>query len=251
MKVIYLALIGIIILSVTSHANATKLRVVTEDLAPNNYVYKNEIVGHNTKLIKYLLDSQNIDYTLEAYPWARSYHIAMNQPNVLIYTINRIPQRESMFHWIGEFPLSSQVSFYRLNNSLLVTTNYNDIDKLRIGTQINTANEQFLRQHSFKNISSVSHLKQSIGMLLLGRIDLIIGSKHQIEQALHEQGLPLDTVEFVTTAYKSQPSFALSRETAQPLVKQLQDAYQQLSINEVCRIMDTPQCIKPHSNTMP
>jgi len=133
-------------------------------LPPYNYVSKGKVVGLHTRLVKHILDSLDIQYTLNAYPWARSYQLAQSKPNVLIYTINRTPHREQSFHWIGQFPLTNKVSFFRLANPLLTSTDFSQLHKLRVGTQINSANDQYLTQRGFKKISRVSHISQTIGM---------------------------------------------------------------------------------------
>lgn len=252
MKRIISILTSIVLLVVSLATKAVELQVVTEDLAPFNYVSNGKVVGSNTLLIKHLLKSLNIKYTIKAYPWARSYQIALTQPNVLIYTINKTPHRERKFQWLGRFPLTTDISFFRLAKPLLVNTNFNDLKNLRIGTQINTANEQFLIQHNYKKISRVSHLRQTVGMLALGRIDVIIGSKAQIESELLAGGLPIDTVTHIKHAFLSAPSFALSKQSSPALAAKIREAYLQISTQDICHIMKLPphQCIKPNSDAL-
>lgn len=251
MKTNSLSFFILVVSIMPTFAYTQKIQVVTEDLAPYNYVVNNEIVGSNTRLVKYLLASQALDYTINAYPWARSYQIALKKKNVLIYTINRTPAREAKFHWIGRFPLTTEIAFYRLKSPLLINTDFTRLKELRVGTQINTANDQFLVQHDFKHISRVSHIKQTIGMLLLGRVDLIIGSKEQIKQELIASGHPLSTVEYVAPAFMSEPSLAMSKQTPIALVERLRTAYQQLLAHDVCHIMQIPAANCKKSSALP
>ena len=241
-------LFSILICLIPFIANAVdnkQLLVVTEDLWPYNYVDSHEVKGTNTRLIKHLLDSMNLDYKIDVYPWARSYKTAQNRANVLIYTINRTANRESLFHWIGAFPLEKQVSFYALKSSVIKSSHYDDLKNLHVGIQIHTTEENFLLQQGFKNISRVSHLSQTIGMLLLGRIDLILVSQPQMEKALVEYGYLLEKITLVRHAYRPNPSFALSLQTAPEVVEKFRTAFAQLKRQrDICQIMQltAPDC---------
>jgi len=80
-----------------SAANAQHLRVVTENWPPYNFFNQNDqIVGSSTEVVRAVLEKAGFSYSIEVYPWARSYSIAQNNSNVLIYTILRTPFRENL-----------------------------------------------------------------------------------------------------------------------------------------------------------
>lgn len=97
-------------------AAAQPLTVVTEEYPPYNYLDENkQVVGLSTDVVKEVLRRLNLPYRISLYPWARAYHMAQNQPNVLIYSIGRNSQRETMFQWVDVIA-PYNVFMYRLRS---------------------------------------------------------------------------------------------------------------------------------------
>ena len=74
-----------------AEVNALKLRVVTENLYPYNYMDKGVVKGMSTEIVKKVLDNAGIDYEITVYPGPEHTILHFQEPNVLIYTIIRIP----------------------------------------------------------------------------------------------------------------------------------------------------------------
>ena len=53
-----------------------------------------------TEVVKKILKRAKLDYKLGIYPWARAYQMALDAPNVLIYSIARNDKRETLFKWV-------------------------------------------------------------------------------------------------------------------------------------------------------
>lgn len=227
-----------LVLLFTQFNTQAQLLVVTEDLPPLNFIENNLVVGHHTHVINTLLKNENIDYSIVALPWARSYKIALTQPNVLIYTINHTQERHEKFHWIGEFPTKLDINYYAVKSSKFNNVTMSQLKKLRIGTQINTANDMYITKNGFTNISRVNHIDQTMDMLKEGRIDIVIASQHQIEQASKNTGFSLSKLTKVAHAFSSKPSIAASLTTSKIMVNKLREAYSNLSNNnDMCALM--------------
>jgi polar amino acid transport system substrate-binding protein len=80
---------------------ALKIKVVTEDTFPIQYLEKGQVLGPATDLVKSVLAEAGLPYSIEVLPWARAYNIALNEPNTMIYSLARTEQREGLFQWIG------------------------------------------------------------------------------------------------------------------------------------------------------
>jgi len=227
-----------LILLFTQLNTRAELLVVTEDLPPLNFIKDNVITGHHTHVINALMTKINIEHSIVALPWARSYKTATTQPNVLIYTINHTQERHEKFHWIGEFPTKLDINYYAIKSSKFNNLTISELKKLRIGTQINTANDMFITKNGFININRVNHIDQTLDMLKQGRIDIVIASQHQIEQSSKNTGLPLSELTKVAYAFSSTPSIAVSLPTSETMVKKLRKAYSDLSRNnDMCKLM--------------
>jgi len=225
-----------------------KLLVVTEDLPPLNFIKNDLITGNHTHVINALLKQADIDYSIIALPWARSYQTAITQPNVLIYTINHTQERDEKFHWIGEFPTKLDINYYAMKSSKFDNITIPHLKELRIGTQINTANDMFITKNGFRDINRVNHIDQTMDMLKQGRIDIIIASQHQIEQSSKKTGFPLSELTKVAHAFSSTPSIAVSLATPKVTVNKLRQAYSDLNKNnDMCKLMkiDKALCKQP------
>lgn len=213
----------------TASYSKTSITVVTEDLWPFNYVENNEVKGPHTDIVKALLKRSNMDYTIAVLPWARAYKLVSTHPNTLIYTINHTKERHEKFHWIGELSSTANINFYALKSAGYTTLSQLQLQGLRVGTQIDTANDAYITNHHFKFVSRVSHIRQTVGMLKRGRIDVVIASPKQLARAAKETGLSLDELIKVGHDFSSSPSIAISLTTPKLTVERLQQAFIELT----------------------
>ncbi len=103
------------LVSATPSALAEKISVVTEEMAPYNFVNEKDktVAGLSTELVQEVLRRARIDYQIDVYPWARSYRMAKEDPNVAIYSMGRNEERENLFKWVGVL-VNREVFVYKL-----------------------------------------------------------------------------------------------------------------------------------------
>lgn len=205
-----------------------KIRVVTEDTFPIQYLENGKILGPSTELVKAVLDEANIPYTIEVLPWARAYNVALTQPNTMIYSLARTAQRETLFQWIGSV---MRLNYYLVGMESLKLhqpITLDSLKKLRIGVIRDSATEQHLIALGFENLYLVSKPSQSINMLKLGRIDLFPTNYSSFQfSCLYmkvdcQQIKPLYHLDKLTASL----FFALSNQTDSEVVEKIKAAYQ-------------------------
>jgi len=214
----------------------------------------NKIKGSATLLVKHALNKTGYNYTIELLPWARSYKLALSQPNVLIYTINHTPSRDSKFHWIARLPVLVQSNFYALKSAHLSNTTRQKMKTLRIATLIDSVNDAYLTNHGFKHISRVSHITQTVGMLKKKRVDVVISSENALKKALKDTNILFSEVERIGVALISRPSIAMSLKTPLTTVNKLKQLFLDIERqDDVCSIMKIEQevCILYNSPQSP
>ena len=233
------ALMLIMFLFSTSAFSSDFIEVVTEELKPLNYTEDGLIKGSATTIVRKVLNKADVPYQIRVYPWARAYLRAENFKNILIYTMNRSPEREPLFKWIG--PVTPQkdslsrysTSLFKLrDNTDVVAESLQDAKKYRVAVVRKDTNYDFLTSQGFSNLTLISTRAQSIKMLLQGRVDLIMGSHPSLKEEFVLLGEPFDQVEVVLPARKAKLYMAMSIHTSDELVGKIRKAHQELMLSK-------------------
>lgn len=166
----------LICMSVNSYAD--KLTILTEHLAPFQIVDSNSITGFSTEIVKATLDESGYEYSIEDYPWSLSFNRAMQEKNVCIYSLARIPNRELLFQWVGHITTST-VSFYSLRNNMRPITNLNDAKKYNTAVIEDDVTHHFLLSKGFVEDDNLYVMRNYDALLKLletpsRQIDLVI-----------------------------------------------------------------------------
>jgi polar amino acid transport system substrate-binding protein len=95
-----------------------KISLVTEHLPPYQIVdNNNQVTGVSTDIVLEVIKRSNFDYSLNSYPWVRSYNLAQQKENHCIYSIARLPQREKLFKWVGQITEINNAVFWGLKSN--------------------------------------------------------------------------------------------------------------------------------------
>jgi len=162
---------GLLLAAVSSEAQ--DIKIVTEDFPPYNYEEKGEITGLSTAVVRAVLKEIGTDCNISLYPWAKAYNTALEQENVLIYSILRISEREKLFKWVGELAVSEMYFFKMKQRNDIKINSLDDAKKYVIGVTRETAPHQYLADKGFELKEVDSRDELSIRKLVNGRIDLM------------------------------------------------------------------------------
>lgn len=216
-------------------ANNDKIRVVTEHFPPYQIVEEGKpLRGTSVNIIQKLLENIKVNSDIEAFPWARAYKIALTYPNVLIFSISRVPERENLFHWIG--PLDSMCNYlWTLSENTSIKVNsLEDAKEYIVGTPRDDTTHHYLLKNGFngeKNLQVVNTREQAVKMLFSKRVDLIMGAELMINQRVNKLGFDFSKLTKVFTLpsqKNNELSIAFSKSTPLPIVQKFQRAYQKL-----------------------
>ena len=189
-------LLLLIIAMPTGSALGAELRVVTEEWPPYNYSDHGKITGVVSEVVLAALDRSGLDYTVEVLPWARAYELARTEPNVMIYSILKLPSRAPSFNWVKLDGLSVEMYLFRPNflKNLQIQT-LADAKRFRVGVTRDTSTHHFLLAHGFKagknlfpvNCEQFNTLKSRPETR---RVDLATGDRLSMGHVLKEAGMP-------------------------------------------------------------
>lgn len=156
--------------------------------------------------------------------------MALNEENVLIYTITRNEKRENKFQWIG--PIASrELYLWKLKKRTDINiTSIEDAKKFVVGSEINDAATQMLKEHGFKedvNLEVVPTNEDNYKKLFEGRIDLFNGVRSSVDFQFKKLGLPFDRIETAFLLVKADTYYmAFGKKTSEELVAKIRTAFE-------------------------
>lgn len=214
-----------------SLGQAQTLHVVTE-ATPYTYLLDGKVAGPVTKVVELSLQRAGVeDYDLSLYPWARSYDMALNEPNVLIYLIARTAAREDQFHWAGEI-MKIQYHLYRLKRKgkAFRVTNLESVKHHTIGVMRDDVRYQFLRAKGFTRLVVSAQSVDNFKKLLNGQVDLVPLTSDDATSLCKETQFDCAGLERVLTMDEASTGLymAYSRSTPVALVQRTRLAFDKL-----------------------
>lgn len=129
--------------------------------------------GH---FIKAMLEDANIPYQIKYMPFARAKATLKHTRNSLFFPMSRTPDREDKYVWIGRISPNSENMTYLYKLKSRTDINLTDLDSARpytIGVGRANLFRQYLERHGFENLAPTNKRRESLQMLLAGRIDLL------------------------------------------------------------------------------
>lgn len=152
------------------------IRVLTSEFPPYNYDEGGgKISGLASEVVQAVLAELRLRATPESLPWARSYMLTQQEPNILLHSITRSKERENLFKWVGVIAPADYSLWALAERTDVRPSTLAELKNYRIGTTNNDVVEQYLRRLQLPNIDSVSGqgaYEHNIQKLLANRIDL-------------------------------------------------------------------------------
>jgi polar amino acid transport system substrate-binding protein len=215
------------------------LTVVTEEWPPYNYLSAaGKVVGEATEVVENTLQTVNIPYSLNIYPWARAYKMALENPNVLIYSIIKTQEREKLFHWLCPLMPVSYAIFKLSSRTDIKINSFDDMKKYTLGIsrgsffhQILTKNGFVEGQHYHTTGDNLANLRQ----LFHQRVDIIADSQNSINRQLNDLSLAMNDVQLIYQLPEKElgeSCMAFSLKTPKTLVDKVRTSYQKLYLNK-------------------
>lgn len=96
------------------------LKIITEDYAPLNYFDNGTLKGISVDLTEAALHQLGSNITRESFsvlPWSEAYNLARTTPDTILFSTDRLPEREDLFLWAGPVMENSQVLFTRTDTN--------------------------------------------------------------------------------------------------------------------------------------
>ncbi|WP_020406079.1 substrate-binding periplasmic protein [Hahella ganghwensis] len=221
-----------------------ELKLYTQEFPPLQYrSEKGEVTGFVVETVREAVRDmkERMPVTisrLDILPWKRALMLAELEPNVLVFSLSRTPEREDKYYWIGTVAPYS-LSFYKLSaRDDIKAESPEDLKGQghRIGSQIGSSLEEYLVNQGFGEngdsslIDGITENQRNIARLYRGFVDLIMFSDYSLKHRACNQGLDPDKLEKVVSVpeLSSELWLIASRATAPEVVHQLRESLQEV-----------------------
>lgn len=151
-------------------ATRPHLFIVTESSPPSAMLEAGKVTGFATEKLRVVMDRVGIDYDIEMLPWKRAYLLARSRAATCVYSTTRVPERETMFKWVGPTHENDWTLFARADSKFKLAR-LEDARALRIGAYNGDVRGEALQAQGFI-VDTVQEKLANPRKLLLKRIDL-------------------------------------------------------------------------------
>ncbi|WP_082714459.1 substrate-binding periplasmic protein [Kordiimonas lacus] len=112
----------LLLFSSVSSPHAADVFIFTENYPPYNFpAADGTVAGDATALVRKVMNTSELDYSITIVPWARAVRYTETADNVLIYSIARIPNREERFQWLVPLAFDNYRLFARKDDKRVFT----------------------------------------------------------------------------------------------------------------------------------
>lgn len=213
---------------------ADKLRILTTEEPPMNYMENGRVTGFSTDIIREILSRVRAEASIELLPWARAYMTGSKKGNVILFTMARTPERERLFHWIGPLVRKRWVLFARRDGGF----RFNRLEDARIrpvGVMRKDARAAFLRQQGFSRIHEVTDHVQALHLLMMGRVDFWASSDFEGPVIVRGADVAFKELEMVFSFREIESYAGISRGTPARVVDAWRRAFETLKTDGTIR----------------
>lgn len=241
MKTLAALALSVATLPASAPVRAQTVHVVSES-TPYTYMQDGRPAGRAMELVDLSLRQAGLaDYHVNIYPWARSYDLALKEPNVLIFLIARTPAREPLFKWAGEF-LRIQYHFYKLRDRPdIVVRSLDDARAYTVGVVRDDVRHQYLQARHFTRLVVSGQNLDNFRKLVNRQVHLVPLPEGDVAQMCEQAAFDCRQLERLYTLDEitSSLQMAYSLGTPDAVVDRTRAAFQKLAAEGVVkRVMD-------------
>ena len=184
-----------------SSSYAQPLRIVTEKLPPLQFIQEDGVLtGAMVEVIDLLLKRTKIKADIEVLPWARSYQMALERENTLIFSLMKGEGREDKFIWVGKIYAMDSLLVALKSDKDFGINSIEDAKKYSVGSIRKDFVELYLRRHGFienKNLYLNSDYNVLWHMLFKERTDLAATNNILWRYELEDSNLDPDQIRII------------------------------------------------------
>lgn len=208
------ALVGTCLVLCCDLACAHNLKIYCDEDYPVQFFDKQgQLTGMSIEIVKEIQRRLGVADAIQVVPWARGLDKLDRDPNTMLLTMARTPEREALYQWVGPVVVV-EYGLYAKSSSTLQVRNLDDAKKVGlIGVYRNDIRDQTLTRFGFTNLDRAASNVSSFKKLMIGRIDLVADTRLGAERQAVALGYQASDVKLVFPLFKTYLYFGVSKST--------------------------------------
>lgn len=195
-----------------------EFQLVTEEYPPVTFMQAGKPSGFVTDIVREIARRQGVPDNIRLIAWKNAYGMALLHPKVVLFSAERTPERENLFHWVGPVGTNSAILYARKGTGIRVASLAEAKRLGPIATTTNWFTEQHLKREGFTNLVSSPDPRANVRQLMSGEARLSIFTDLTIPQIAREAGYSVDDLEPVFTVSQTDFYIAISKGTPNDVV---------------------------------
>ena len=198
------------------------LQLITEEYPPVTFGKDGKATGFVTDIVREIIARQDIPDNIRVTSWANGYNMALINPNVVLFSVERTEKRENLFKWVGPVGKNSAI-FYAKKGSGIRINSLEEAKKIAaIATTTDWFTEQYLKSKGFTNLVSSPLPATNVKQLMNGEVQISVFTDITIPEIVKNAGYGMDDLEPVFTVSNTYFYIAMSLGTPPEMVKKWQ-----------------------------
>jgi polar amino acid transport system substrate-binding protein len=160
-------------------------------MPPYNYMGPKSPTGISTEILFALLKRLDLHWPIEFMTWTVGYHIALREPNILLYSMLRTEDREELFQWVGPLFTDSMNLYRKSGRNAVNISSIKDALSYRIGVVKDNFEHHYFSDQGLtvgQQLFPVEQQDQNFQALLDEHVDLIALTASQATQHIQAKG---------------------------------------------------------------
>ncbi|MFW8600721.1 substrate-binding periplasmic protein [Desulfobacterota bacterium M19] len=210
-------------------ASRPRLRVLTCEEPPANYMEHGRITGISTDIVRELMRRTRSRGVVQLWPWPRAYNTALHEANVVLFTAGHTARRDKLFYWVGPLFKKRWIFLARRKSGYRFSDWHLAREVKSIVVMRDDARSQLLHEVGFRNVIEVGSHLQALRMLAAGRASLWPTSDMEAAFIARQGGIPWSCFSRAAVIKDIYPAIIISKGTALKVVHDWQRAWEAMS----------------------
>jgi len=206
------------------------LELLTEDNSPLNFRNQETgtIEGAGHDLVMEIMRRADVSYSVKLLPWKRAYRQAQETPGTCLYSMNRTPEREALFAWVGPLLQGGWALYQRPDNTIELTDMADIKNYSVVARDGDAAVASFRSEHPSARLITTTTHEMALQLLYRKRGQLLLTGVLGIKKTAVNAAVPMP--KFVYHWKRTDISLGCSKGTSPALIEKLNAINQGLDV---------------------